>query len=320
MTRIHTPLTERLGIDVPIILGGMMGISNANLAAAVSDAGGLGTISSATFGPDGTRQEIERIKELTDKPFSVNLPIFHPMVPGLIDILIELDVPVVTTSAGSAEKYTRRLKDAGITVLHVVSSLRTALKARDAGVDIIVAEGVESGGKVSPDEVPTISLIPQVVDAVDIPVVAAGGLAEGRGLLAALALGAVGVQLGTRFLACTEADLAHENWKKALIRAGDDATGIACRKSSPTRLIKNRFFEELDAADEPGKKAMHYMPLQAQGMARIATDGDGTTGNYVAGTGAGLIHDVRPAAEIVADIVETAAARLEQVQDMFDSA
>ncbi|RMF18436.1 MAG: enoyl-[acyl-carrier-protein] reductase FabK, partial [Candidatus Dadabacteria bacterium] len=197
------------------------------------------------------------------------------------------------------------------------SSVRTALKARDAGVDIIIAEGVESGGKVSPDEVPTISLIPQVVDAVDVPVVAAGGLAEGRGLLAALALGAVGVQMGTRFLACTEADMAHDNWKRVLVQAGDNATAIACRKSSPTRMIKNQFFDELDALDEPGKKAMHYMPVQAQGMARIPTDTDGTTGNYVAGTGAGLIHEIRPAAEIVAEIVDTAAARLRDVQEMF---
>lgn len=289
---LHTSICRLLHIEHPIVLGGMMGIANANLAAAVSNAGGLGTISSATFGPASTRTELAKIRELTDKPYSLNLPIFHPAVPQLIDLVLEYKVPIVTTSAGSANLYTQKLKDAGVVVMHVVSTVRTALKAAEAGVDVIVAEGVESGGKVSPDEVPTISLVPQVVDAVAQPVIAAGGLADGRGLAAALMLGAVGVQMGTRFIAVREADLVHDNWKQALVRAGDNATAIACRQSSPTRLLKNKFFDELDSQDEAGKKAMHYMPIQAQGMARIPSDPDGSTGNYTSGTGAGLIHDV----------------------------
>ena len=187
---IRTPICDLLGIEHPIVLGGMMGISDGRLTAAVSEAGGLGTLSTATFGPDGTRREIEKITSLTDKPYSLNLPIFHPMVPELVKIVKACGVSIVTTSAGSPDKYTRELKDAGVTVIHVISSLRTARKAEAAGVDAVVAEGIESGGKVARDEVPTISLIPQVADAVEIPIIGAGGLADGRGLLAVMALGA----------------------------------------------------------------------------------------------------------------------------------
>lgn len=306
---IRTPICDLLGIEHPIILGGMMGISDGRLTAAVSEAGGLGTLSTATFGPDGTRREIEIIAGLTDKPYSLNLPIFHPMIPELVKIVKECGIRIVTTSAGSPAKYTQELKDAGVTVIHVVSSLRTALKAAAAGVDAVVAEGIESGGKVSREEVPTISLVPQVVDAVDIPVVAAGGLADGRGLLAALALGAQAVQLGTRFLV-TEESPAHANWKKVLVQSSDADTDVACRQSSPTRMIRNEFFEEMNALDEPGKNAMDYMAIQGQGMARIPDDPDGRTGNYIAGTGSGLIRSVPKAAEVVHEIMVTANAEL----------
>ena len=234
---IRTPICEFLGIEHPIILGGMMGISDSKLTAAVSNAGGLGTLSSATFGVDGTREQLTKLNELTDKPYSVNLPLFHPMVPDLVKLLPEYGVKIVSTSAGSPAKYTGLLKEMGIYVIHVVSSVRTALKAQDAGVDAIVAEGSESGGKVARDEVPTISLVPQVVEQVSVPVIAAGGLATGRGLLAALALGAQGVQLGTRFIASDEAPV-HQNWKQVLIDVGDSATAIACRNSSPTRMVR----------------------------------------------------------------------------------
>jgi enoyl-[acyl-carrier protein] reductase II len=292
-----------------------MGISNGRLTAAVSAAGGLGTLSTATFGPDGTRQEIERITSLTDRPFSLNLPIFHPMVPELVELVKEFGVKIVTCSAGSPDKYTRQLKDAGAAVIHVVSSLRTALKAEAAGVDAVVAEGIESGGKVSRDEVPTISLIPQVVDAVRIPVIAAGGLADGRGLLAALALGAQGIQLGTRFLATVESP-AHDNWKKVLVNAGDADTAVACRQSSPTRLVRNEFWEEMNALDAPGKGPMEFMQLQGEGMARIPTDLDGTKGNYTAGTGAGLIREVVTADEVVREIMREAEAGLSRMNSV----
>jgi enoyl-[acyl-carrier protein] reductase II len=293
----------------------MMGISDGRLTAAVSAAGGLGTLSTATFGPDGTRQEIEKITSLTDRPFSLNLPIFHPMVPELVRLVEEFGVKIVTCSAGSPDKYTRQLKDAGATVIHVVSSLRTALKAEAAGVDAVVAEGIESGGKVSREEIPTISLVPQVVDAVKIPVIAAGGLADGRGLLAALALGAQGIQLGTRFLATVESP-AHDNWKRVLVDAGDADTAVACRQSSPTRLIRNEFWEEMNALDAPGKGPMEFMQLQGEGMARIPTDLDGSKGNYTAGTGAGLIRKVVTADEVVREIMGEAEAGLSRMNSV----
>jgi enoyl-[acyl-carrier protein] reductase II len=197
----------------------------------------------------------------------------------------------------------------------VVSSLRTALKAEAAGVDAVVAEGIESGGKVSRDEIPTISLVPQVVDAVKIPVIAAGGLADGRGLLAALALGAQGIQLGTRFLATVESP-AHDNWKKVLVDAGDAETAVACRQSSPTRLIRNEFWEEMNALDAPGKGPMEFMQIQGEGMARIPNDLDGSKGNYTAGTGAGLIRKVVTAAEAVREIMGEAEAGLSRMNSV----
>jgi enoyl-[acyl-carrier protein] reductase II len=200
-------------------------------------------------------------------------------------------------------------------VIHVISSVRTAVKAEGAGVDAVVAEGAESGGKVARDEVPTISLIPQVVDAVDLPVIGAGGLADGRGLLAVLALGAQGVQLGTRFLA-TQESRAHDNWKKVLVEAGDSATDIACRLSSPTRLVRNDFWEELNALDEPGKGAMDFMEIQGEGMARIPDDPDGRVGNYTAGTGSGLIRSVQTAGEVVREIMSAADAELARLNSV----
>ena len=313
---IRTPVCDLLGIEHPVILGGMMGVSNSGLTAAVSEAGGLGTLSTATFGADGTRSEIERIRALTRKPFSVNLPVFHPMVPDLVEILPECGVRIVTTAAGSPAKFTRTLKDQGMTVIHVVSSLRTALKAEAAGVDAIVVEGTESGGKVSRDEIPTISLVPLVAERVKIPVIGAGGLADGRGLLAVMALGAQAAQLGTRFIA-TEESPVHDNWKRVLIDAGDDATGLACRMSAPIRMIRNEFFEELDATDAPGKGAMDFLPLQGRGMAKIPEDADGRRGNYIAGTGCGLVHRVMTAGEVVREIVRDAEAELVRLQGVF---
>lgn len=314
---IRTPICETLGIEHPIILGGMMGISDARLTAAVSNGGGLGTLSSATFGVDGTRTELSKLAENTNRPYSVNLPLFHPMVPNLIDLLPEYGVKIVTTSAGNPAKYIKVLKDMGIYVIHVVSSVRTALKAQDAGVDAIVAEGSESGGKVALDEVPTISLLPLVVEQVEVPVIAAGGFATGRGLLAALAMGAQGVQMGTRFLACEESR-AHPNWKQVLVDAGDSATAIALRNSSPTRMVRNKFFDEMDALDEPGKKAMDFMSIMGEGSRRIPDDMDGSRGNYTAGTGCGLIHEVKPAADIVQDIIAEAEQSMNSLRAAFN--
>lgn len=316
---IHTPICDTLEIEHPIVLGGMMGISDGRLTAAVSNAGALGTLSSATFGLEGSREELTKIAASTERPFSVNLPLFHPMIPDLLDLLPEFGVKIVTTSAGNPAKYTDRLKAMGLYVIHVVSSVRTAKKARDAGVDAVVAEGVESGGKVSPDEVPTISLVPQVVEILDIPVIAAGGLASGRGLVAALALGAQGVQLGTRFIASEESRV-HPNWKQVLVDSGDAATAVALRKSSPTRLVKNDFWDEFDAMDEPGKGPMDYMPIQAAAAQRIPEDADGSQGFYASGTGSGLIREVKPATAIVEEIIGEAESALAELQTVLGPA
>ncbi|MDG2072158.1 MAG: nitronate monooxygenase [Pseudomonadales bacterium] len=310
---IKTPLCETLGIEYPIILGGMMGISDANLTSAVSNGGGLGTLSSATFGVDGTREQLQLLSEQTNRPYSVNLPLFHPMVPNLLDLLPEFGVRIVTTSAGNPAKYTEQLKSMGIYVMHVVSSVKTALKAFDAGVDAIIAEGSDSGGKVAKDEVPIISLLPAVTERVDVPVIAAGGFATGRGLLGALAMGAQGIQMGTRFLAADESR-AHENWKQVLVNAGDSATAIALKNSSPTRLIKNQFFAEMDALDEPGKGPMDYMSVQKKGNESIPDDVDGSRGNYIAGTGSGLITNIKPAGDIVREILQEAEQSMAQLQ------
>jgi len=243
----------------------------------------------------------------------VNLPLFHPMVPNLLDLLPEFGVRIVTTSAGNPAKYTEQLKSMGIYVMHVVSSVKTALKAYDAGVDAIIAEGSDSGGKVAKDEVPIISLLPAVIEKVDVPVIAAGGFATGRGLLGALAMGAQGIQMGTRFLAADESR-AHENWKQVLVNAGDSATAIALKNSSPIRLIKNEFFAEMDAMDEPGKGPMDFMSVQAKGNERIPDDVDGSRGNYIAGTGSGLINAVKPAGNIVREIMQEAEQSMAQLQ------
>jgi enoyl-[acyl-carrier protein] reductase II len=310
---IKTPLCDVLNIEYPIILGGMMGIADAKLTAAVSNAGGLGTLSTATFGLKGSRAEMVKLADLTNSSYSVNLPLFHPMVPELLPLLPEFGVKIVTTSAGNPAKYIEELKSMGIYVMHVVSSVRTALKAQDAGVDALVAEGSESGGKVAADEVSSITLLPQVLENVEIPVVAAGGFATGRGLLAALAMGAQGVQMGTRFIASQEARV-HENWKQVLVNAGDAATAIALRDSSPTRLVRNDFWQELDAMDEPGKSPMDFMAIQQEGASRIPDDFDGSKGNYGAGTGSGLIRNVKSVMDIVEDIMNEAEQSMAQLQ------
>jgi enoyl-[acyl-carrier protein] reductase II len=309
---IRTQVCELLGIEHPLVLGGMMGISDGRLTAAVSEAGGLGTLSTATFGVDGTRREIETIRSITDKPFSLNLPIFHPMVPDLVEVVKELGVEIVTSSAGSPDKYTRDLKEAGVIVLHVVSTLRTAQKAAAAGVDILVAEGIESGGKVSREEVPTISLIPQVADVVDIPIIGAGGLADGRGLLAVLALGAQGAQFGTRFLATKESP-AHDNWKNALVGIGDAGTAVACRLSSPTRMIRNEFFAEMDALDGPDATQADIIDAMMKAVVHIPKDVEGQLGAYPAGTGSGLIHSVETAGDVVREIMADAEQGLSRL-------
>lgn len=305
-----TRLCELLGIDYPIIQGGMNWIANAELAAAVSNAGGLGIIS-PTAGmklEDDTEQnlrsEIRKTQGLTDRPFAVNLPLQSPDMDKLIAAVIEEGVKVVTTSAGNPALYTSYLKDAGVKVLHVVASVRHAQGAEKRGVDAVIAEGFEAGGHNGFDELATFVLVPQVVDAVGVPVVAAGGIADARGLVAAFALGADGVQIGTRFVATLEC-IAHQNFKDEVLKAIDTGTVITGRKLGPTRGLKNEFTARMLETEGGGATPEELLVLIGLGRSRSGElDGNVQDGELYCGAIAGIINDIVSAGDVVRGLVE----------------
>lgn len=298
-------LCELLGVEFPIILGGMMFVGRPPLVAAVSQAGGLGILGAGRMSPPELHEAVAQIRRLTDRPFGVNLPLRSPEVEHLVGVVVKEGVPVVSTSAGDPGLYTRGLQEGGIKVLHVVATVAQARKAQEAGVDAIVAEGCESGGFLGKDQVSTLALVPQVVDAVQVPVVAAGGIADGRGLVAALALGAQGVQLGTRFLAATECCLPPE-YKLAIVMAQDTDTLIAANASGARRRTLKTALVRAAAQvlSQPVSQLLQgYGPLgqhDSQPSAYAAGRG------YSAGQGAGLIHKVQPVEEIMRHLVEQA--------------
>ncbi|MBI4301392.1 MAG: nitronate monooxygenase [Chloroflexi bacterium] len=308
----RTRLCDILDIEYPIIQGGMTLIANAELAAAVSNAGGLGIIAanvgSARLSYTGNlaealRQEIHLAQSLTDKPFGVNYPIGETERRELLEVAVAEKVKVVTTSAGSPSLYTKFFKDAGIKVLHVVASVRHAKKAEAEGVDAVIAEGYEAGGHNGLDELPTMVLLPQVVDAVFIPVVAAGGIADARGVVAALALGAEGVQMGTRFVATTEC-LAHPRFKEAVVRASDTDTVIWGRRLGPTRTLKNKkTFKilELEALEDSAGELQEVVGNEGTRQGHV--EGDLENGMLDCGAVAGLVKDIISAGEVVRRIV-----------------
>lgn len=307
---IRTRLCELLGIDYPIIQGGMNWVSNAELAAAVSNAGGLGIISpTAGIAFDGDvvqnlRDQIRKAKPLTDKPFGVNLVVGIPELRELLPVVVEEGVKVVTTSAGNPALCTPFLKEAGVKVLHVVASVRHARGAERHGVDAVIAEGYEAGGHNGPEELPTFVLVPQVVDAVSVPVVAAGGIADARGLVAALALGADGVQMGTRFVATHEC-VAHPNFKDAIVNATDTGTVTTGRRLSPARILKGKVATSLLEEESRGATADEILFLI--GVARSRTgevDGDLEEGEAFCGAVAGMITEIVSAADVVRSIVD----------------
>ena len=304
-----TILCEMLGIEHPIILGAMGNISTANLAAAVSNAGGLGSVATAFIPIEEARREIEECKRLTAKPFAVNCPLFRPDTDAMLDAIIKEGVGIISTSAGSPERWAEKIRSSGAKWLHVVSNVRGAVRAAAAGVDVVIAEGTESGGIASRDEITTMVLIPQVVDAVKVPVVAAGGIADARGFLAALALGAQGVQIGTAFLATKECDRVSNAYKKILLNASDTATGLATRKAYPVRMIKNKFFETLQQMDEEGKSREEIQMILAPKMMNLLQESDPENGFYVAGQVAGLIKEIKTVRELIEDII-TGAEKL----------
>ncbi len=311
---LHTPLCDLLGIRYPILQGGMAWVATAELSSAVSEAGGLGILGGGNAPPGYVRDQIHRTRQLTDKPFGVNIPLFSPYVDAVVEVCVEEEVPVVTTGAGNPALIMPHLKEAGIKVIPVVASVALARRVERLGAEAIVAEGMESGGHIG--DVTTLPLIPQVADAVGIPVIAAGGIGDGRGLVAALALGAAGVQMGTRFI-CTTECIAHDNYKQALVRAHDRATITTGHSiGHPVRALRNpmsRMFEELEREGISEEEIMEF----GTGKLRLAVEeGDVQQGSVMAGQICGLIHDVLPVRELIEGMVAQAQEVIGQLNSL----
>ncbi len=299
---MNTRVNKLFNIKYPIVQAGMVWTSGWRLASTVSNAGGLGIIGSGSMYPDILREHIQKCKQATKKPFGVNIPLLYPDIDKHINIIIEEKVPIVFTSAGNPTLWTTTLKNKDITVVHVVSSSKFAQKAEQAGCDAVVAEGFEAGGHNGREETTTLCLIPPVVNAVSIPVIAAGGIATGRSMLAAMVLGAEGVQIGSRFAASEEASL-HPKFKQAIIQAKEGDTLLTLKKLTPVRLMKNKFFEQVQAAEN--KCVSNEELTQLLGKARAKKgmfEGNLEEGELEIGQVSALLDDIKPAAEIVKNI------------------
>lgn len=295
-------ITQLFGIDYPIIQAGMIWASGWRLASAVSNAGGLGIIGAGSMYPDILREHLQKCKAATDKPFAVNLPLLYPDIDKHINILIEEGVKIVFTSAGNPKTWTAVLKEKGITVVHVVSSSKFARKAEEAGCDAVVAEGFEAGGHNGREETTTLVLIPAVVNAVKIPVIAAGGIATGRQMLAAMVLGAEGVQMGTRFVASEEAS-SHISFKQAVINASEGDTQLMMKQLTPVRLLKNTFFNEVQQAELRGATVEELKTLLGRARAKKGMfEGDLEQGELEIGQVSALLNDILPAGQIVKNV------------------
>lgn len=297
-------LNEILGTKYPIIQGGMANIATGEFAAACSNAGALGLIGAGGMTPETLRENIRQCRRLTDKPFGVNIMLMHPQADEFAQIVIDEGVKIVTTGAGNPGKYMAAWKAAGITVIPVVAAAVLARHLAPLGIDAVIAEGTESGGHVG--EMTTMALVPQVVDAVDQPVIAAGGIADGRGLAAALALGACGVQVGTCLLTSTECPI-HENYKDALLKARDSDTIVTGRLGgTPVRVLKNRMSREYVRQEKAGADKATLEQFTLGSLRKAVFDGDTVNGSLMAGQAAGLLHEVRPVAQILDEMVSGA--------------
>jgi len=320
MSEDKNRITALFGIDYPLIQAGMIWCSGWRLAAAVSNAGGLGIIGSGSMYPEVLDEHVRKCKAATNKPFAVNLPMLYPAIDEHIQTIIKHKVPIVFTSAGNPKTWTSKLKENGITVVHVVSSLKFALKSETAGVDAVVVEGFEAGGHNGMDETTTLTLVPSVKRAVKIPVIAAGGIATGRGMLATMALGADGVQIGSRFVASKESS-AHALFKKKVVETGDGGTKLTLKELTPVRLIKNGFFDQVETAYANEATPDDLKKLLGRGRAKKGMfEGDMDEGELEIGQVASLIDSVKPAAEIVSEIMaefETARKELSGYKFQF---
>lgn len=296
-------ITQLFNIQYPVIQAGMIWASGYKLASAVSNAGGLGIIGAGSMYPDVLREHIQKCKKATDKPFAVNVPMLYPNIEEIMNIIVEEGVKIVFTSAGNPKTWTAWLKEKGITVVHVVSSVKFALKAQEAGVDAVVAEGFEAGGHNGREETTTFTLIPMVKEQLTVPLIAAGGIATGRGMLAAMILGADGVQVGSRFAASVESS-SHANFKQAIVDAQDGDTHVTLKELAPVRLIKNKFYHEVMALYAKAPSIDDLKALLGRARAKKGMfEGDLEEGELEIGQIAGLIHDIKPAAEILKDII-----------------
>jgi enoyl-[acyl-carrier protein] reductase II len=295
-------ITQLLHIQYPIIQAGMVWASGWKLASAVSNAGGLGIIGAGSMYPEVLRLHIQKCKAATDKPFGVNVPLLYTDLEKHIQIITEEKVPIIFTSAGNPKTWTSRLKDAGMTVVHVVSSSKFAVKSQEAGCDAVVAEGFEAGGHNGREETTTMVLIPAVKAAVNIPVIAAGGIATGAQMAAAFALGAEGVQVGSRFVTTPEAS-SHINFKNAILDSKEGNTQLVMKQLTPVRLLKNKFYKDVADAELRGATTQELVDLLGRARAKMGMmEGDMDEGELEIGQVASLIHDIKPAAEVVEEI------------------
>jgi enoyl-[acyl-carrier protein] reductase II len=311
-------ITQLFNIKYPIIQGGMIWNSGYKLASAVSNSGGLGLIGAGSMYPEVLRQHIQKCKKATDKPFGVNIPMLYPNLEEIINIVVEEGVKIVFTSAGNPKTWTSFLKEKGITVVHVVSSSVFALKAQEAGVDAIVAEGFEAGGHNGRDETTTLTLIPMVKEKIKIPLIAAGGIATGRGMLAAMILGADGVQVGSRFAASVESS-AHNNFKETIVKVKEGDTQLTLKELAPVRLVKNKFYQDVQELYEKCPSREELIQLLGRARAKKGMfDGDLDEGELEIGQIAGLIHEILPVEQIIQQMMtEFEAAAKEKAKFEF---
>jgi len=296
------PVRQLFGIEIPIIQAGMIWCSGWKLASAVSNAGGLGLLGAGSMYPEVLREHIQKCKAATDKPFGVNVPMLYPDLDQIFDVIVSEGVKIVFTSAGNPATWTPILKDKGLTVVHVVSSVKFAKKAEQSGVDAVVAEGFEAGGHNGREETTTLVLIPMVRDAISIPLLAAGGIADGRAILAMEALGANGVQVGSRFAASAESS-AHDNFKQSIVAAKEGDTMLSLKQLTPVRLLKNKFYELVSAAESRGASKEELATLLGKRRAKHGMfEGDLEEGELEIGQVAAGIQGVEPAAKIVSEM------------------
>jgi len=309
-------ITQLFNIKYPIIQGGMIWNSGYKLASAVSNAGGLGLIGAGSMYPEVLREHIQKCKKATDKPFGVNVPMLYPNIEEIINIIIEEGVKIVFTSAGNPKTWTSFLKEKGIIVVHVVSSSKFAFKAQEAGVDAVVAEGFEAGGHNGREETTTLTLIPMVKEQISIPLIAAGGIATGRGMLAVMVLGADGVQVGSRFAASVESS-SHENFKNTIINVKEGDTQLTLKELAPVRLIKNKFYDDLQELYKKAPTPEELKTLLGRARAKRGMfEGDLVEGELEIGQIAGLIHEIKSAADIVNEMVSEFEIAKKEVQNL----